>query len=85
MTPMKIAIGTRSTGAVLLFWFAGVLYALAGMHVYIEFGLNVPRFFYKGRERSVARSGGELNYVSRGREISQAEYVPMTPDGSNIY
>jgi hypothetical protein len=64
MTPKKVITGTQSTGVSLLFWFAGILYALAGMHVYIEFGLNVPRVVYKNVEQSVARSGGELNYVS---------------------
>lgn len=63
MTPQTVMKGTHSTGASLLFWFAGVVYALAGMHVYIEYGLNVPRIVYKGVEQSVPRSGGDLNYV----------------------
>lgn len=64
MTPHKVMAQTQSTGVSLLFWFAGVLYALAGMHIYIEYGLNVPRVFFGGREQSVPRSGGDLNYVS---------------------
>lgn len=63
MTPHKVMEQTKSTGVALLFWFAGVLYALAGMHIYIEYGLNVPRVLFGGREQSVPRSGGDLNYV----------------------
>lgn len=63
MTPAKVMVQTKSTGVSLLFWFAGVLYALAGMHIYIEYGLNVPRVFFNGKEQSVPRSGGDLNYV----------------------
>lgn len=63
MTPHKVMAQTKSTGVSLLFWFAGVLYALAGMHIYIEYGLNVPRVLFGGREQSVPRSGGDLNYV----------------------
>lgn len=63
MTPHKVMAQTQSPGVSLLFWFAGVLYALAGMHIYIEYGLNVPRVFFAGKEQSVPRSGGDLNYV----------------------
>lgn len=64
MAPLKVMVGTQSTGASLLFWLAGVVYAFSGMHVYIEFGLNVPRIIFKGVEQSVPRSGGDLHYVS---------------------
>lgn len=63
MTPHKVMAQINSTGASLLFWFAGVLYALAGMHIYIEYGLNVPRVLFGGKEQSVPRSGGDLHYV----------------------
>jgi hypothetical protein len=56
--------GTNSTGISLLLWFAGFLNCLAGYHVYIEYGLNVPRYIINGVEQSVPRSGGDLNYVS---------------------
>lgn len=70
MTPHKVMAQTKSTGVALLFWFAGVLYALAGMHIYIEYGLNVPRVLFGGREQSVPRSGGDLNYV-RSRSMAR--------------
>lgn len=47
-----------------MFWFAGVVYALAGTHVYIEYGINIPRRRFEGVEQGIPRSGGELNYVS---------------------
>lgn len=55
--------GTDSTGASLLLWFAGIVYCLSGTHVYIEYGLNVPRYTIDGVEQSVPRSGGDLNYL----------------------
>ncbi len=57
-------IATGSTGASLLFWFAGIPYCLAGAHVYVEYGLNVPRYVINGEEQSVPRSGGDLHYVN---------------------
>lgn len=44
-------------------WFAGIIYCLSGTHVYIEYGLNVPRYTIEGTEQSVPRSGGDLNYL----------------------
>jgi amino acid transporter len=55
--------GTHSTGASLLLWLAGSIYCLAGVHVYIEYGLNAPRYIFQGIEQSVPRSGGDLNYL----------------------
>ena len=47
----------------ILFWFCGCVYALAGAHVYIEYGLNVPRYVIDGIEQSIPRSGGDLHYL----------------------
>jgi amino acid transporter len=55
--------GTDSTGAALLLWLAGIIYCLCGTHVYIEYGLNVPRYSINRVEQSVPRSGGDLNYL----------------------
>ncbi|EXJ54526.1 hypothetical protein A1O7_09866 [Cladophialophora yegresii CBS 114405] len=63
MTPARVVQGTGSTGATLMFWFAGVVYAFSGVHVYIEYGLNVPRRTIETTERGVPRSGGDLNYL----------------------
>ncbi|KAF7553917.1 hypothetical protein G7Z17_g3276 [Cylindrodendrum hubeiense] len=62
-SPQRVMQGTHSTGAALLLWFAGIIYCLCGMHVYIEYGLNVPRFIINGVEQSIPRSGGDLNYL----------------------
>lgn len=61
--PQLVMKATDNTGAALMLWFVGILYCLAGMHVYIEYGLNVPRYSIHGVEQSVPRSGGDLNYV----------------------
>jgi amino acid transporter len=59
----RVMRGTDSTGAAMLLWFAGIIYCLCGTHVYIEYGLNVPRYTINGVEQSVPRSGGDLNYI----------------------
>ncbi|KAL2194016.1 amino acid permease-domain-containing protein [Corynascus similis CBS 632.67] len=62
-SPQILMIGTNSTGVTLLFWFIGIIYCLAAAHVYVEYGLNVPRYIFNGVEQSVPRSGGDLNYL----------------------
>lgn len=62
-SPQRVMRGTRSTGASLLLWFGGIIYCLCGAHVYIEYGLNIPRYTINGVEQSVPRSGGDLNYL----------------------
>jgi hypothetical protein len=59
--------GTDSVGYALIFWVIGAIVAMAGVLVYTEFGLSVPRLLIEGQEtrRSVPRNGGEKNYVSR--------------------
>ncbi|KAL0929667.1 high affinity methionine permease [Colletotrichum truncatum] len=63
MSPKRVIEGTGSVGATLLFWLAGFIYCLCGTHVYIEYGLNVPRYKIEGVEQSVPRSGGDLVYL----------------------
>ncbi|KXH52483.1 high-affinity methionine permease [Colletotrichum simmondsii] len=63
MSPQRVMRGTRSVGATLLFWLAGIIYCLCGTHVYIEYGLNVPRYLINGHDHSVPRSGGDLVYL----------------------
>ncbi|EDN02386.1 predicted protein [Histoplasma mississippiense (nom. inval.)] len=55
--------GTRSIGVSLLFWFFGLLYCLAGVHLYIEYGLSIPRHRFQGVTQGIPRSGGDLNYL----------------------
>ncbi|KAK3361360.1 amino acid permease-domain-containing protein [Lasiosphaeria ovina] len=62
-SPQTVMIGTNSTGISLLLWLFGLFYAMAGAHVYVEYGLNVPRYIIDGVEQSVPRSGGDLNYL----------------------
>lgn len=63
-SPTTVIQGTRSTGGALLLWFFGMFYGLTGTYVYIEYGLNVPRYVIDGVEQAVPRSGGDLHYVS---------------------
>lgn len=44
-------------------WLLGSLYCISGTHVYMEYGLNIPRYSIQGVEQSVPRSGGDLNYL----------------------
>jgi amino acid transporter len=64
MSPQRVMAGTRSPGAALMLWFVGIVYVAVGAHVYIEYGLSVPRYWIHGVEQSVPRSGGDLNYLS---------------------
>ncbi|KAJ2904569.1 hypothetical protein MKZ38_007768 [Zalerion maritima] len=63
VTPGKALHATRSVGVTLLLWFFGIFYSMSGAHVYVEYGLNVPRYIIDGVEQSVPRSGGDLNYL----------------------
>ncbi|KAI8720118.1 hypothetical protein NCS52_00456500 [Fusarium sp. LHS14.1] len=62
-SPKGVIRGVRSPGIAILFWLCGCVYALAGAHVYVEYGLNVPRYVIDGVEQSVPRSGGDLHYL----------------------
>jgi hypothetical protein len=64
MSPSTIIRGTESVGITLLFWLAGAVLTVAGTHMIIEFGLSIPRYTLDGRDQSIPRSGGTLNYVS---------------------
>ena len=56
--------GVKSPGLAMLMWVLGCIYSISGAHVFIEYGLNVPRYVIDGVEQSVPRSGGELHYLS---------------------
>ncbi|KAK4445409.1 amino acid permease-domain-containing protein [Podospora aff. communis PSN243] len=62
-SPGTVIRGTDSTGGAMMLWFVGTLYGLAGIHVYVEYGLNVPRYVIDGVEQAVPRSGGDLHYL----------------------
>ena len=62
-TPKTVWLATRSTSGALFLWCLGSLIAFAGLFVYLELGLTVPRYLVRGEWRSVPRSGGEKNYV----------------------
>lgn len=55
--------GVGSPGLAILVWVCGCIYGLSGAHVFLEYGLNVPRYVIDGVEQSVPRSGGELHYL----------------------
>lgn len=55
--------GTQSVGITLLFWFGGALTAIAATFVFVELGLNIPRYVINGSKEAIPKNGGELNYV----------------------
>ncbi|KAK2616568.1 hypothetical protein QQS21_000391 [Conoideocrella luteorostrata] len=61
--PQDVMKGVGSPGIAILIWFCGCIYGLSGAHVFLEYGLNVPRYVIDGVEQSVPRSGGELHYL----------------------
>jgi len=78
--PSTVISGTGSRAVALIFWAVGGVYALAASHLYMEFGLNVPRYVtlssINGAKEGVPRSGGELNYVC-------SFFVPMISSSLN--
>lgn len=65
LTPTKVIQYTNSVGIALLLWLAGAVAAMAGILVYMEFGLTTPRYYFNGRGKiSVPRNGAEIHYVS---------------------
>lgn len=71
--------GTGSVGISLLLWALGALFGLAGLLVWLELGLSLPKYKWdelperdpnevrsanEKQFESVPRSGGEKNFVS---------------------
>jgi hypothetical protein len=56
---------TQSIGLSLILWVCGAIFALAGVIVYIELGLTIPRWPFgpNGEKISTPRNGDALNYV----------------------
>jgi hypothetical protein len=56
---------TQSIGASLLLWVYGAIFALAGVAIYVELGLTIPRWPFgpNGEKISTPRSGDAMNYV----------------------
>lgn len=77
-SPRRVIAGTNSTGAALLLWVLGIIVGLCSVHVYVEYGLSVPRYVIEGVEQTVPRSGGDLHYVSRDVP-SQSRLSRLTP------
>jgi hypothetical protein len=74
-------LSTRSTGATLVLWLIGILYAGCGVIMYIEYGLSVPRRSIDGGDsKALPRSGGDLNYVS----IRLGFQLSTTNDNSSL-
>ncbi|OCK76766.1 hypothetical protein K432DRAFT_305642 [Lepidopterella palustris CBS 459.81] len=57
---------TQSVGLSLILWVCGAIFALAGVIVYIELGLTIPRWPFgpNGEKISTPRSGDALNYFN---------------------
>lgn len=62
-TPKAVWLGTRSVSGAIFMWLLGSLITFAGLSVYLELGLTIPRYCVDGKWRTVPRSGGEKNYV----------------------
>ena len=67
ISPGTVYQDTQNVGFCLLFWVFGAINAFAVSYLYIEFGLNIPRYPTIG---PVPRNGGELNYVRYNNQIA---------------
>jgi hypothetical protein len=76
VTPALIVLrGIGSVAASLLLWTAGSIIATAGLLVWLEFGLSIPRQPIPAvGKRSVPRSGGEKNYVRHFDQTLMAQW-----------
>jgi hypothetical protein len=63
---------TKSVGLSLVLWAIGGIMTMAGVFVFVELGLTIPRwpFGLNGEKQSAIRSGDGLNYVSIFRNHS---------------
>ena len=79
VNPARVLLGTKSVGLSLLLWALGGVVAIAGVLVWLEFGLSTPRQEVQpGDEKSIPRSGGEKNYVGYTRIRSQRKETYLT-------
>jgi hypothetical protein len=63
-SPALVFYNTQSIGGSILMWLYGALTCMAGVVLYIELGLTVPRWrLPDGTKFSTPRSGAELVYV----------------------
>lgn len=65
--PTVVMQGTSSVGLSLIFWVLGAIVAMAGVLVFSQFGLTIPRMQVEGQceKESVQRNGGEKNSYVR--------------------
>jgi hypothetical protein len=71
VSPGAVISGTQSVGFSLLFWLFGAISFFAVSYLYVEFGLNVPRY----KKIPVPRNGGELNYVRYHPIVSSISFL----------
>lgn len=70
-SPGVVFSNTQSVGLSLILWAIGAIMALAGVVVYNELGLTIPRWpFGPDLKISTPRSGEALNYVSASPFVS---------------
>ena len=78
MTPTKVVRYTHSVGITLLFWLCGAIAAMAGILVYMEFGLTTPRYTFTSwtTPRNLLMAGAEGKDESEDDGEDQKVSVP---------
>ena len=85
VSPALVLRATNSTGVSLFLWIVGAIFGICGVLVWLEFGLNVPKYEPSkispelcsdgkgedGPRKGVPRNGGEKNYVCWLRPLGQ--------------
>lgn len=93
VSPKIVLRATGSVGASLFLWTLGAIAAVAGLLVWLELGMSIPKFqppespneLRREGERpfvSIPRNGGEKNYV--GLSTDCAWRLILTPISSSI-
>lgn len=86
MTPTVVMQGTSSVGISLVFWVLGAVIAIAGVLVFSELGLTIPRMHVEGQQekKSVPRNGGEKNYVRNSPSHPRPSF-PLSPKNDSTH
>lgn len=80
-SPALVFYNTQSIGGSILMWLYGALTCMAGVVLYIELGLTVPRWrLPDGTKFSTPRSGAELVYVCLSPLSTQEHIRRLTSD-----
>lgn len=79
VSPKIVIRATGSVGASLLLWTLGAIASLAGLLVWLELGLSIPKFQPPDSTNELRREG-EKPFISIPRNGGEKNYVGLSTD-----